>query len=207
MGAARPVADPGADCDVAPCDPEADAAPGEDDGRGVSAMGVCLTGVGSGGALTDGVEMLGVEMLGVEMLGVEMVGVVILGVVTGGVVTEGTVTAGTLTVGTETVGTDTVGTETVGTLIVGTDAAVDATGTSSAPEAMSTAITYRRTTGRTIHRSPPHRSATEGLDIANPPAHRSSFIGPRARKSEVTARRAAPSPVTGLVQDSNRKVV
>lgn len=176
VGAARLVADEGA---IAGWEPEADVRFGEDEERPESPVGVCLAGVGSGGALTDGVvgvRMVGVEMDGVEMVGVEMVGVAIGGTTTGptptdGVVAEGTVTAGTLTVGTVT----------AGTLTVGTDAAEDATVTSSAAQAPSAATACQRRAGRRSHRSPPDRSATNGLDIATRLRTGPLLIGPRAR--------------------------
>jgi hypothetical protein len=151
--------------------------------------------------LTDGVEMLGVVTPGVPTCGTETVPTV-----TGGVVTDGTVTAGTVTVGTETVGTLTVGTETVGTLIVGTDAPDDATGSSSAAQAVRTAITFRRTGGRTSHRSPPDPSATEGLDIAH--RLRTGHVH-SAREPHRRLPHARPSSATGAgsVHASNRKVV
>jgi hypothetical protein len=179
VGVARLVADGGADCDVEPWDPEPDPALGE---WGVSTLGVGRTALGSGGV--DGVVTRGVVSDGV------LTGGVLTGPTdTGGVVTEGTVTAGTLTLGTETVGTLTVGTLTAGTLtagtpIVGTDAEA-AAGTSSAPQAMRTAIACRRMGGRTSPRSPPDRSATKGLEIANRLRTGLLFIGPRARDLRV----------------------
>jgi hypothetical protein len=153
----------------------------------VSPVGVWRTGVGSGGALTNGVVTLGVVTRGAEVVPTVIDGVVTAGTVTAGTLmvgtgTEGTETVGTVTLGTVTLGTVTLGTETVGTETVGiVGAAVDdVTGVSSAPNVRRTAGTKRRTrairrTARWMgHRSPPDLSATKGLDIALPTAHRSS---------------------------------
>lgn len=175
------------DCEVPPCDCVGEVPLGEPVGRdpagAVSPVGVWRTGVGSGGALTTGFVIAGVVTCGVETGPT----------VTDGVVTDGIVIPGTLTVGTDTVGTDTAGTDTVGTDTVGIDtvgifgAAVEiVAGTSSAPHVTRAASPERRTAtnprtrGRTGQRSPPDLSPTEGLDIALPPAHRSSSLGPRA---------------------------
>ncbi|MGN6867981.1 MAG: hypothetical protein ACTHMY_06205 [Solirubrobacteraceae bacterium] len=131
--------------------------------------------------MTVGLEMVGVEMVGVEMDGVEMDGVEIVGVATGGTTTGPTPTDGVVTEGTVTAGTLTVGTVTAGTLTVGADAAEDATGTSSAAQAPSTATACRRRGGGRSHRSPPDRSATKGLDIATRLRTGPLLIGPRAR--------------------------
>lgn len=185
-----------ADLDVAPGDPELDVALGEEVERGESPVGVCLAGVGRGGALTDGVEIPGVVTGGVPTGGV----------ITGPAVTDGTVADGTVTDGALTVGTLMVGTDAVGTLIVAPDAAEDATGTSSTPHATSAASRPRRTASRTSQRSPPDRSATKGLDIANRLRTGPLIIVPRAQDLRLPhpPRHRARFPVAKLANGETR---